>query len=219
MMVEVPVSLLQMIENWSLAQKVLGLPSIGALLAFVWVYALRPTARFLVRLNAGAAAGIACQAGLDELRKKLEPNGGDSVYDKVERAAASADAANRSSRITSAKLTTMMDVVVQRALFQADTDGAFTWVNAELEKTFETSCDAMAGRGWVNLLLPADRDRVLREFKHAIRDRRSLVTSTRCVSQRSGVQFVARLACEPVLDEAGDGAVIAWLGAIDPQRP
>lgn len=205
------------LESFSLLQKIIGVPSLAALVMLVWRYVLRPSIEFVRRLNAGMvkladfdpAQFRLCIQDVGSIKSALGPNGGRSLYDKVE-------VAGRSARMSEARLSTMLDVVVDRPLFQADAKGEYTWVNAAFEKAFETSCDDVNGRGWINLVVPEDRDRVVREWRHAIIDCRMFSTMARFRTGRQQRLLIGLWTAQPICDDS-TGEVIAWMGAIDPQ--
>lgn len=203
----------------SLVMKILGVPSLAAVVMLTWRYVVRPSIDLTYRLNAGMVKLEAfdltefktCVSDVQRIKEAVGPNGGRSLYDRAE-------TAFRSARLNEARLSTMIDVVVDRPMFEANSAGDFTWCNRALENTYETSCDNMAGRGWINLILPEDRDRVVRELRHAVADRRSFQTMARFVTQRAGATVMARFSAQPIVDEsAGEPVVIAWMGAIDAQ--
>ena len=202
------------IANLTVLQAVLAV--LVVVVPVAWRYALRPSIAFARRINAGLVKLDAfdpvqfatCVAEVARIRVAIEPNGGHSLYDKV-------SAAGKAAQLGQARLSTMLDVVVERPMFEADEKGDFTWVNAAFEKTFETSCDAMGGRGFINLILPEDRDRFIRDWRHAVQDRRPFITMVRYLTMRSGTHVTGRCSAQPITDEVTEKA-IAWMGAIDP---
>lgn len=165
-----------------------------------WRFVIKPALNFLRQWKT-------CVDDVGEIKKALTPNGGNSLYDKV-------DFAARSSRISQARISTMFDVVVDQPMFEADAKGEFTRVNTAFEKMFETSCDRMSGRGWFNCVIPEDRDQVVREFHHSVADRRALSTMARFVTQVGGFVLIVRLTAQPIEDET-TGDVVAWMGTVE----
>lgn len=197
--------------------KVLSAPSLAMVIAGLWRYVVRPSVSFIRRLNAGMVKladfdpekFAACVSDVANIKAAVGPNGGRSLYDRVE-------VAGRAARLSEARMSTMLDVVVDRPLFQADDKGEYTWVNSAFEKAFETSCDDVRGRGWINLVVPEDRDRVVREWRHAIIDRRDFSTMARFRTSRSHRLVIGSWSAQPICDDNTE-EVIAWLGAIDTQ--
>lgn len=196
----------QWIENLSLLQAILGVSAAVAPIA--WRYAIKPAVAFIRRLNAMGLQVQELSASMVQIQATLGPNGGRSLYDRV-------TAAGKSAVFNQALMSTMVDVVVDRPVFEADAKGLFSRVNVAFEKIYETSCDEMADRGWINLLIPEDRDRVIRDYYHAVSDGRSFSTPARVLTIRNGILIVAKFSARPVRDPSSD-VVIGWMGAIDP---
>lgn len=209
--------MLEWFQSLDVVLKVIGVPSLAMLIAGLWRYVVRPSVSFVQRLNAGMVKlaefdplkFATCVSDVANIKAAVGPNGGRSLYDRVE-------VASRAARMSDARMSTMLDVVVDRPLFQADDKGEYTWVNAAFEKAFESSCDDVCGRGWINLVVPDDRDRVVREWRHAIIDRRAFSTMARFRTSRSHRIVIGSWSAQPICDDSTE-EVIAWLGAIDPQ--
>jgi PAS domain S-box-containing protein len=215
--------LTEWIQSLSALQALLGVTGL-ALLTGSWRYVLKPTIGFVRQFNAGnkklAALDPAqletcvrelatVKEDVAKVRALLGPNGGTSLYDKV-------TMAGKSALLSQARLSTMFDIVVDRPMFETDAAGQFTSVNAAFEKSFDTSCDDMYGRGWINLLIPEDREPFVRAWHHAIADRRAFRSVARCVTQRTG--FMRTGMCswsmQPILEPSTDN-VLAWMGAVE----
>ncbi len=215
--------LAEWIQNLSALQAILGVTGL-ALLTGSYRYVVKPTVAFVRQFNAGnkklAALDpnkietclseiAAVKDDVARVRTLLGPNGGSSLYDKV-------TTAGQAALLSQARLSTMFDIVVDRPMFETDAAGHFTSVNAAFEKAFDTSCDDMHGRGWINLLIPEDREPFVRAWHHAISDRRPFRSVARCVTQRTG--FLRTGMCswsmQPIL-EPGSDTVLAWMGAVD----
>lgn len=196
----------QWIENLSVLQAILGASAAAA--PIVWRYVIKPSLAFVRRLNTMGLEIKELNASVGRIHANLGPNGGSSLYDRVA-------AAGRSATFNQALMSTMVDVVVERPVFEAQASGEFSRVNVAFERMYETSCDEMATRGWINLIIPEDRDRVIRDYHHAVRDGRSFSTPARLLTLRSGTLIVARFSARPVCDPSSD-VVIGWMGAIDP---
>jgi PAS domain S-box-containing protein len=192
--------MIEFLEGLSLLQTALGVTVVSSL-GLVWRYVLKPSIAFGRRVSVALA-------GIERIQAMLGPNGGKSLYDRV-------DAAGRSAQLSQARLSTMIDVVVERAMFETDERGDFTWVNEAFERTFETSVDEMAGRGWINLIVPADRDRFVRDWRHAVGDNRPMNTMAQYLTLRRGLPITGKVCARPILDDLS-GKAIAWMGTIDP---
>lgn len=193
------------IERLSLVQVVLaviGVPSLIALVLGGWRRVVLPSVRFIRRVNAALET-------VERIRETLGPNGGKSLYDKVA-------VASQAAQLSQARQSAMLDVVVDRPIFEADANGDFTWVNAAFERTFETSCDDMAHRGFINIIMPEARQRFVEDWHHAVADDRAFYSIAWCVTQRGSQPRMAicRWSAQPIRDKA-TGEAIAWMGAIE----
>ena len=182
-------------------QALIAASTVAASLYAVWRNVIRPARDFLRSLRTMVRS-------VEEIRSYVGPNGGRSLFDRV-------NDQGRLQRLHDARLSTVLDVVVDDAMFQTDADGRWTWANSALEKIFETPSDHTVGKGWINLLLPEDRDRAIREWEHAVRDQRDFMTMTRMVTQLRGVELKVRWKAQPIVDEL-EKKVIAWIGTLKP---
>jgi PAS domain S-box-containing protein len=181
-----------------IALAVIGVPSLIGLGMRLWKRVVKPSVRFVRRVNTALVT-------VEAISKNLGPNGGKSLYDKIE-------SYGHSQRLSEARLSAVIDVVVDYAQFEADSNGHFTRVNTAFERLIETSTADMVGNGWINVILPQDREHFVKDWQHAVRDCRAFHSSGRFVTQRGLVTFVARCKAEPVLDSTGK--VIGWMGAV-----
>lgn len=142
---------------------------------------------------------------VDSISAALGPNGGKSLGDAVMRI-------ERLSRRTAARVTGLGNVS-DAPFFEADKEGRYIWCNSAFESTFGYSSASMEGMGWVNLIHPEDRERVVRDWKHCVEDKRAIETTCRYV-HRSGTLSAVRVSAFPVPDEVTD-EVIGWMGRVE----
>lgn len=135
----------------------------------------------------------------------LGPNGGSSLADLIRLTA-------RTSTMNAARVQAFIDSL-DRALFEADLNGEYSRINRAMEALLGYSSDDLRGRGWITVVADEDRDRAVREWFHAIEDRRACVIRTRLLSRR-GTELLVRISAQPMLNDAS-GEVVAWLGAVD----
>lgn len=127
-------------------------------------YVIRPIAALYKRVSRALQH-------IESIWFELGRNGGRTIRDAVDR------------------LEVMMIVVDQRAkimlqdvangIIETDELGNVTWANKTYLRIADRSLDEMSGDGWVNAIHPDDRDRIVREWKHTVADRRDLSTSYR----------------------------------------
>lgn len=195
------------LTNLTAAQQlVIGLPAMGAAFYSIWRFVLRPIRDFFRRLRA-------TMDHVEEIRGWIGPNGGKSLSDKT-------NTTSRIARRLEALMSTMFDIIVDRPMFLTDEHGNFTRVNTAFEKVFETTCDRVRGRAWIRLVLPEDRDSVVKEWDFAIKtDERGVDLQGRFVTQGDEPQIaLCRLCAEPVIDDGSDKP-IGWMGSIEWKAP
>jgi len=212
------------IDNLYALEAALGITGAGVL-SLGWKFMLKPSIAFFrgvsatnLKLAAFDPAQLhACSKQIADvkgetaqIRALLGPNGGSSLYDKV-------TTAGKAAVMSQARLSTMFDIVVDRPMFETNALGDITSVNAAFERAFDTSCEDMRGRGWINVVIPQDRDPFVRAWHHAISDERPFRSTARCVTQRPGAlrSGLCSWSMQPIL-EPGTDTVLAWMGAVDP---
>lgn len=162
-----------------------------------WRFIVKPSRAFIRRLDESMQK-------VDVMSKALGPNGGSSLADQINVAA-------RSSVLNAARMAAFIDQL-ERPLFETDLDGAYTRVNRSMEDLLGYSSDDMRGRGWITAIHDEDRDRAVREWFHAIADRRAVVIRTKLLSRR-GLVIDARIQAQPMAHES-TGDVVAWMGTV-----
>lgn len=168
--------------------------ALGGAVAVVWPVSLR-----VVRLGRALSNnGRRVVAAVSIVERELQPNGGGSLRDMVQRIdwrVGAADAWNRA-------------LVEHHGLpvWEADASGEWMWCSRGLCLMFGAGTDRLYGMGWVSLISPDDRDRVVTEWRHAIADRRDFRVSG--VSLASGSHVTA----EAFALRDHQGALIGFLG-------
>jgi PAS domain S-box-containing protein len=150
---------------------------------------------FFVRVN-GALVHVEVMA------TALGPNGGKSLADAIRRL-------EESQKRSVARASAVIYATGQ-AVWEADSAGHFLEVNRAFEQLTGAGSDDVAGRQWISLLHPDCRDRVVREWFHAVADRRRF--SAEAVLEVDGGSRRVELQAEPM--RTSDGEVIGWFGRV-----
>ena len=145
---------------------------------------------------------------VDRIDSELGANGGKSLKDTVTRM-------DQRTRHQDARLAALIGSQPE-PMFEACDQGEFLAVNRALEALTGFSREEMVGMGWVNTLHPDDRERVMVQWAHAIRDERAFLESCR-LRTAAGRVILVRIAAYPMLDLI-DRSVVGWHGLVDVER-
>lgn len=163
----------------------------------VWRFCVRPARQFITRLDDSMKK-------VDVMSKALGPNGGSSLADQIGLTA-------RASVMNAARMAAVMDHI-ERPLFETDLQGGYTRTNRAMEDLLGYSNEDLKGRGWISAVADEDRDRTVREWFHAVADRRACVIRTRLRPRRGSI-IHAHIQAQP-MDHELTGDVVAWMGSI-----
>ncbi len=139
---------------------------------------------------------------VDKMAAAFGENGGSTLADMIRRT-------NHHSRHMSARLVALEDFIAV-PLFEADRAGTFTRVNKALEMLSGFSMAELVGRGWINLVRPEERTRVVDEWTHAIEDCRACDITMR-IETRHHKAVMVQLVAHPVVDDITD-ELFSWRG-------
>lgn len=184
----------------NVGQLAMALIAVGTIVVSIRTVVKKPWRRWSTALT-----------NVELMAAQLGPNGGRNLHDKITRTASLQEA----QTVTLAKVVARVDAIcdlIERPVFETDEVGRWVRVNTTFERTFGFSCDSMAGMNWVNVIDPADRDRVLAEWKYCIKDQRALRVRAKFVSYQ-GQSITADITAEPIVHPAGERAM-GWVGRI-----
>lgn len=99
------------------------------------------------------------------IKKELQPNGGHSLSDKIERI-------SDRSAMTEQRMRAMLQADTAERAFEANAGGEWVWVNRPLINLTGRTSEELLGNGWINMVDPADRAGVVEEWRQACKDRR-----------------------------------------------
>lgn len=151
-------------------------------------------------------------AKVDTMAAALGDNGGTTLADEIRRQGKVLDQQGIELRRTGARLSALSDID-GRPIFETDEHGAWTRINRAFEFTFGFSVRETVGYGWVILLAPSEREAVITEWKHAVRDQRVFLCECH-LSTRAGLAVMATIRAHPTTGREGE-RVIGWFGVIE----
>lgn len=166
--------------------------------------------------NAGASRRQ-MHAKIDTILKEVHPNGGSSLRDSVDAIKIDVSTVKfRQSRLSARVLAVMEEN--STPMWEADTNGNWTWANAAYLHVVDRSLAEIIGYGWVNSIHWDDRDRVQIQWMKAIAEHRNFEEQYRIVTPTGTVKPISCVA-KPFLP---DGEIAAWIAhssVMDAARP
>lgn len=102
---------------------------------------------------------------LGDISDQLKRNGGTSIKDSLDRIEFHQD-------FQSAYMRTTLQAN-SKAIFETDMDGEITFVNNSFCRLMAVSAHELMGSGWVNVINPKDRDRIIGKWKSAVEAHRN----------------------------------------------
>lgn len=153
----------------------------------------------------------------------LGPNGGKSLADSILRQERELERQGVEQNRIAGRVDVSLDMI-ERAVFETCDDGDWTRINRALEMAFGFGQSLVAGWGWVNLVHREDRDRVVREWRHAVDDQRIFVCDCRIVTRGGATVEVAIQATPRIMEVPThvpgehEPRMVGWFGFIDVVR-
>ncbi|MDP1570329.1 MAG: PAS domain-containing protein [Vicinamibacterales bacterium] len=164
--------------------------TLGGAGVVVWRGVVRPRVVVPVRSFFTRASNA-----VDLVEAELRTNGGHSLKDEV--------------RIIGAQ-TQAMTHMFDRPVFETDARGEYTRVNRAYRDLVGYGVEDLRAMGWVHVLHPDDRDRVVIEWRHMVADRRMSTIATRLVTRDNEILHV-QMSAEPMRVKNG---VLGWFGTL-----
>lgn len=138
----------------------------------------------------------------------LGPNGGKSVVDRLQRIEDGQKGAATEMAWMRARSDADQRTATEPRL-ELDARGQVTMVNRSFEGFVDRGAGDVIGRGFIGVVHPEDRDRVVREWQHAVEDQRWFESALRLLPREGRVRWV-RMYAEPMRARAGN-EVLGWL--------
>lgn len=140
------------------------------------------------------------------VREQLTMNGGKSLKDIVMRLEVHQDR-QRADLQAYFSLLTANNV----AMWEADTDGSYTWVNGLYKAWTGTGDEDLLGEAWLGSVFHSDRSVILQGWREAIRDRRDFESYHRMLDSEGNPFWVH---CYAVVRRL-HGSVYGYVGRIE----
>lgn len=182
-----------------------------------WIRRRVTRGRELVSLLDAAHRQVAAVAAdVASIKGELAPNGGHTLRDKVNALTATMAGIDARTRRTDALQCVLIETMSQPT-FETDEQGRWRTVSRGLEQLTGYDGRELVGNGWRSVIPMDERDHVLREWQHAVKDRRSIRLDFTIVS-RAGHSELVRLIAEPMIDDAVDPTgIVGWWGTVEPR--
>lgn len=104
--------------------------------------------------------------------------------------------------------------VIEKPVFETDTNGWHLYVNPAYVKMTGLSVEQAVGEGWAESLHPEDRTRVFETFYKAVQQGIDFNAVYRFRNVQTGTITEVRGSASPLHD--GDGTVVGFIGTLDP---
>lgn len=173
--------------------------SLGIIMAAaitVWKRALLPLWRF-----ANNTADIF--NSLEYIKHELSPNGGGSIRDAVDRIEA--------KLIISEQRYKLLTMDSPFSVFETDATGDFLHVNRTYCRWAKCSSTDLEGKGWLNFLSAAERQRIFQEWQTAVAHEREF-SADFTLAPAEGTPFTVHCNAFPMFD--GKENLSGWIGVI-----
>lgn len=185
-----------------------AIAAIAVVVSTIWLTTKRP----VEWVRAEWAKHQATLKTVAEIKAQLQPNGGQSLRDEIDRQGREQRDQSISLIRTGARLDAIADLI-EKPVFQTDEHGRFISVNQALCTTLGYPAAELLGMGFVTAIEDKDRDAFMQSWEYAIRDRRAFRRETR-VRTRANVSLTVRWFAQPTMASAIVG-VVGWTGAIE----
>jgi len=147
--------------------------------------------------------GQKLMAGLTTVLNEIRPNGGASMRDAINRI--------ESRQIQLDGYNQVMMHEHSHAVFKADAEGLWTWVNRKYSRIGNTTLEEVKGTGWVNCVHRDDREAVEQEWNRAVQEHRAFNMNYRMITPDGRVTPVK---CTSYRLENPDGTTVGYVGII-----
>jgi len=145
---------------------------------------------------------------LEDIRQELKPNGGASLRDALNRIE------ERQCNMESFILTQLN--VYDTAIFRTDAKGKITYTNRKYQKLTEFSFPESQGDGWINSVVPQEREKVLNKWMEAIESGREFHEKI-TLEKASGERHEVMVSTFKELNRTGK--VAGYLGVLNVMQP
>jgi PAS domain S-box-containing protein len=180
---------------------VIGSIAGGAYVLWKWI---RPRVKGRIARSVAAQKVRQLFDDVDAIKAQLQPNGGESLRDRVEHIAERVDRHEAYNELIINGF--------ERPVINWDPNGQCVKINRAYRELTGFDQDDLRGMNWVNVIHPEDRDDVMNEWRHTLRDQREFSMQFRH-RRRGDREIVVLLEARPIIAKTG-GVVRGWFGTV-----
>lgn len=136
------------------------------------------------------------------IEAETKTNGGSSIRDALNRI-------EKRQLIQEQRVLFIFDFFNEFGTFEGDPEGHCIRCSVKFCDFFDKNQDELIGNSWVNNIHPEDRDRVFKEFKDAVNQKRSFHSLFRI--NRNLEVIMVEFKVQPIMK---DGAILNWFGVL-----
>lgn len=122
---------------------------------------------------------------LKNIQAQLHPNGGSSLRDQVDALRTLGEQAVQLGYDNTASIKALADSI-NDGVAEVEPDGRWSWVNATLTRWLHVSEPKLLGFGWINSVVPAQRESLRERWKEAMDEERELHEAVSMVGSELG---------------------------------
>jgi len=142
----------------------------GTFFSFVWIKIVKPLISLINNQDYFRQA-------VEEIKKELQTNGGNSLKDAVIKLSSTCDRIEKRQKIIEQRTKAGLHYS-NVALFETDSEGRLVWNNNHLCDVAMKSSSSLEGYDWINCITEDEREEVLADFLSCIKMNRKFNRST-----------------------------------------
>ena len=150
------------------------LGGLGTMLSLAWVKVVKPLIDLLKNQEY-------FKDSVEQIRKELQTNGGNSLKDAVINLGKTCDRIELRQRVIEQRTKASLHYS-NVALFETDEDGRLIWNNVHLCDLTQDIAKSVEGYDWLNCIDEEEREDVLQEFTSCIKMNRKFNRTTRTIN-------------------------------------
>lgn len=162
-------------ELAAIAVSILG--GLGTCLSLLWVKVINPLVSLINNQDYFKQA-------VEEIKKELQTNGGNSLKDAVISLGNTCDRIERRQRVIEQRTKAALHYS-NVALFETDSEGRLIWNNNHLCDVAMKSSSSLEGYDWINCINEDEREEILAEFLSCIKMNRKFNRTTKTIDGKN----------------------------------
>lgn len=185
-------------EKLSFLEVVTYISTLLTALAGIYTYAVKPGWKLWKNVSQ-------LLERVEKIYNEVRPNGGGSLYDVIKRIERQSTSAIERHRA----LIDSLHII----RFEATADGACEWVSTAYLELAGASMEEVLGSGWVSVIHPDDRVKVVEEWWSCMKHRRVFNMEYRFVNIKTNEANVVRCHSKPIVQ---NDQIVGYVGTIHP---